>query len=35
VLALKPVFRLESAIAQGGFAGIQFSYSGGNHEQNH
>src|ERR1700690_3197621 len=31
VFALKPVFQPQSAMAQGGFAGIQFSYSGGNH----
>jgi hypothetical protein len=32
VLVLKPVFLPEGAMAQGGFAGIQFSYStGGNH----
>ena len=31
VFALKPVFQPETAKAAGAFAGIQFSYSGGNH----
>ena len=31
VFALKPVFQPQTASAAGAFAGIQFSYSGGNH----
>ena len=31
VFALKPVFQPQGVIAQGGFAGIQFSYGAGNH----
>jgi hypothetical protein len=31
VFTLKPIFQPQSALAEGGFAGIQFSYSGGNH----
>jgi hypothetical protein len=31
VFALKPVFQPKTANAAGAFAGIQFSYSGGNH----
>jgi hypothetical protein len=31
VFVLKPVFQPQSAKAAGAFAGIQFSYSGGNH----
>jgi hypothetical protein len=31
VFALKPILQPESAKAEGGYAGVQFSYSGGNH----
>jgi hypothetical protein len=31
VFTLKPIFQPQTAMAQGGYAGIQFSYSGGNH----
>jgi hypothetical protein len=31
VLASKPLFQPQTALADGGYAGIQFSYSGGNH----
>jgi hypothetical protein len=31
VVALKPILQPQAALAEGGFAGIQFSYSGGNH----
>jgi hypothetical protein len=31
VFALKPIFQPQPVVAQGGYAGIQFSYSGGNH----
>jgi hypothetical protein len=31
VMVLKPIIQPQTAIADGGFAGIQFSYSGGNH----
>jgi hypothetical protein len=31
VIALKPVFQPQSANAASAFAGVQFSYSGGNH----
>jgi len=31
VVALKPILQPQSAMAQGGFAGIQFGYGGGNH----
>jgi hypothetical protein len=31
VIALKPIFQPQSVMAQGAYAGIQFSYSGGNH----
>ena len=31
VFAFKPVFQPQTANAAGSFAGIQFSYSGGNH----
>jgi hypothetical protein len=31
VFALKPVFQPQTAKAAGAFAGVQFSYSGGNH----
>jgi hypothetical protein len=31
VMVLKPIVQPQTAIADGGFAGIQFSYSGGNH----
>ena len=31
VFALKPILQPQTALAQGGYAGIQFSYSGGNH----
>jgi hypothetical protein len=31
VIALKPLIQPQAALAEGGFAGIQFSFSGGNH----
>ncbi|HXP87675.1 MAG TPA: hypothetical protein VN841_23280 [Bryobacteraceae bacterium] len=31
VIALKPILQPQAAMAEGGFAGVQFSYSGGNH----
>ena len=31
VVVLKPVFQPQTAKAAGAFAGVQFSYSGGNH----
>jgi len=31
VFTLKPIFQPQSVMAQGAYAGIQFSYSGGNH----
>lgn len=31
VIALKPIFQPQPVMAQGAYAGIQFSYSGGNH----
>ena len=31
VIALKPTFQPQTAMAAGNFGGIQFSYSGGNH----
>jgi hypothetical protein len=31
VIALKPFMQPQAALAEGGFAGIQFSFSGGNH----
>ena len=31
VIALKPITQPQAVMAQGNFAGIQFSYSGGNH----
>jgi hypothetical protein len=31
VIVMKPIFQPQPAMADGGFAGIQFSYSGGNH----
>jgi hypothetical protein len=31
VIALHPIFQPQSAMAQGNYNGIQFSYSGGNH----
>jgi hypothetical protein len=31
VITLKPIFQPQAAMAQGAYAGIQFSYSGGNH----
>jgi len=31
VIALQPIFQPQTAMAQGTYAGIQFSYSGGNH----
>jgi hypothetical protein len=31
VIALKPLFQPQSARADGGYLGVQFSYSGGNH----
>ncbi len=31
VFTLKPVFQPQAVMAQGPYAGIQFSYSGGNH----
>jgi hypothetical protein len=31
VLVFKPMFQPQAALAEGNFAGIQFSYSGGNH----
>ena len=31
VFVMKPILQPQAVMAQGGFAGIQFSYSGGNH----
>jgi hypothetical protein len=31
VLVLRPILQPQAALAEGAFAGIQFSYSGGNH----
>jgi hypothetical protein len=31
VIVMKPILQPQSALADGGFASIQFSYSGGNH----
>jgi len=31
VIALEPIFQPQPVMAQGAYAGIQFSYSGGNH----
>jgi hypothetical protein len=31
VIALKPILQPQVAMAEGAFAGVQFSYSGGNH----
>jgi len=31
VIALKPLFQPQAAMADGKYAGVQFSYSGGNH----
>jgi len=31
VIALNPILQPQSAMAQGNYSGIQFSYSGGNH----
>ncbi len=31
VIALNPIFQPQSAMAQGNYSAIQFSYSGGNH----
>ena len=31
VFTLKPILQPQAALAEGSFAGIQFSYSGGNH----
>jgi hypothetical protein len=31
VIVLQPMFQPQPAMAQGSYAGIQFSYSGGNH----
>jgi hypothetical protein len=31
VVAIKPFLQPQAVMAQGGYAGIQFSYSGGNH----
>ena len=31
VIALRPIFQPQAAMAEGSYAGIQFSYSGGNH----
>ena len=31
VIVLQPMFQPQAALAQGKYAGIQFSYSGGNH----
>ena len=31
VIALKPLFQPQTALAEGSFAAVQFSYSGGNH----
>jgi hypothetical protein len=31
VIAFKPIFQPQAAMAEGSYAGIQFSYSGGNH----
>jgi hypothetical protein len=31
VFTLKPILQPQTALAQGGYAGVQFSYSGGNH----
>jgi hypothetical protein len=31
VVVLKPMLQPQAAMAEGAFAGIQFSYSGGNH----
>lgn len=31
VIALKPILQPQSAMAEGNFASMQFSYSGGNH----
>ncbi len=31
VIALKPLFQPQAALAQGRYVGLQFSYSGGNH----
>ena len=31
VFTLKPILQPQAAMAQGNYAGIQFSYSGGNH----
>jgi len=31
VMALKPIFEPQAAMAQGRYGGVQFSYSGGSH----